>query len=88
MKDKFRRPSAAVVSQCGYLFIKDDVCIKKFDSSLTTLKTFSGKSMGRPYGKCLVFVIDKSIGVVSYVCQCLYYTKLLSHNTKNMDLTL
>ena len=46
-----RRPSAAVVNEEDSIFVKDDICIRKFDKTGWPLQDIGFKQFSRPFGK-------------------------------------
>ena len=46
-----RRPSAAVVNEEDCIFVKDDICIRKFDKTGWPLQDIGFKQFSRPFGK-------------------------------------
>ena len=45
-----RRPSAAVVNENDCIFVKDDICIRKFDKTGWPLQDIGYKQFSRPFG--------------------------------------
>ena len=48
-----RRPSAIVVNSEDEIFVKDDICIRKFDRTGANLCDIGKKFFHKPYGKSI-----------------------------------
>ena len=48
-----RRPSAIVVNNRDEIFVKDDICIRKFDRTGASICDIGKNFFHRPYGKCI-----------------------------------
>ncbi|KAL4231067.1 hypothetical protein ACF0H5_008650 [Mactra antiquata] len=53
MTPPLHRPSAAVVNEYGYVFVKDDHCIRIFDKAGLYVKSIGAHLFSKPYGLAL-----------------------------------